>query len=68
MAADILQAVAARARALFGLSLAAFLLSSCEGLGGISPIFPTPVSPNGEGIYNLYVGISIPAIIIFVGV
>jgi cytochrome c oxidase subunit II len=60
--------VAARARALFGLSGAAFLLSSCEGLGGISPIFPTPVSPNGEGIYSLYVGISIPAIIIFVGV
>jgi cytochrome c oxidase subunit 2 len=67
-AVDILQAVAARARALFGLSAAAFLLSSCDGLGGISPIFPTPVSPNGEGIYALYVGISIPAIIIFIGV
>jgi cytochrome c oxidase subunit II len=67
-AADILQAVAARARALFGLSAAAFLLSSCDGLGGISPIFPTPVSPNGQGIYNLYVGISIPAIVIFIGV
>jgi cytochrome c oxidase subunit 2 len=60
--------VAARARALFGLSAAAFLLSSCDGLGGISPIFPTPVSPNGQGIYNLYVGISIPAIVIFIGV
>jgi cytochrome c oxidase subunit 2 len=68
LAADILQAVAARARALFGLSAAAFLLSSCDGLGGISPIFPTPVSPNGQGIYNLYVGISIPAIVIFIGV
>ena len=60
--------MAARARALFGLSAAAFLLSSCDGLGGISPIFPTPVSPNGQGIYNLYVGISIPAIVIFIGV
>src|SRR2546428_2294734 len=46
----------------------AFLLGSCEGLGGISPIFPTPVSPNGQGIYNTYIGISIPAIIIFIGV
>jgi cytochrome c oxidase subunit 2 len=60
--------VAARARALFGVSAAAFLLSSCGGLGGISPIFPSPVSPNGQGIYDLYVGISIPAIIIFIGV
>jgi cytochrome c oxidase subunit 2 len=68
LAADILQAVAARARALFGLSAAAFLLSSCDGLGGLSPIFPTPVSPNGAGIYDLYVGISIPAIVIFIGV
>jgi len=53
---------------LLGLVAAAFLLSSCEGLGGISPIFPTPVSPNGQGIYNTYIGISIPAIIIFIGV
>jgi cytochrome c oxidase subunit 2 len=60
--------VAARARALIGLSAAAFLLSSCDGLGGLSPIFPTPVSPNGQGIYNTYIGISIPAIIIFIGV
>ena len=50
------------------LSPAAFLLSSCEGLGGISPIFPTPVSPNGQDIYNTYIWISIPAIIIFIGV
>jgi cytochrome c oxidase subunit II len=47
---------------------AAFLLSSCEAPGGISPIFPTPVSPNGQDIYNTYIGISIPAIIIFIGV
>ena len=68
---DILQAVAGRARAtLIALSLvaAAFLLSSCEGLGGLSPIFPQPVSPNGQDIYDTYLGISIPAIIIFVGV
>src|ERR1700694_5325894 len=51
-----------------GLVAAAFLLSSCEGLGGLSPIFPTPVSPNGQDIYDTYIGISIPAIIIFVGV
>ena len=51
-----------------GLAVAAFLLSSCEAPGGISPIFPTPVSPNGQDIYNTYIGISIPAIIIFIGV
>ena len=58
-------------RALFvrALALAAgtVMLSSCE-LGGIHPIFPTPVSPNGQDIYNLYLGISVPAIIIFLGV
>jgi cytochrome c oxidase subunit 2 len=47
---------------------AAVLLSSCEAPGGISPIFPTPVSPNGQDIYNTYIGISIPAIIVFLGV
>ena len=63
--------MAARARATFttlGLGAAAFALSSCGGLGGISPIFPTPVSPNGQDIYNTYIGISIPAIIVFIGV
>jgi len=62
--------VAGRARATFGtvaLVAAGFLLSSCDG-GGLSPIFPTPVSPNGQDIYDTYIGISIPAIIIFVGV
>ncbi len=53
---------------ILGLVVAAFLLSSCEGLGGVSPIFPTPVSPNGQDIYTLYEVISIPAIIVFVGV
>jgi cytochrome c oxidase subunit 2 len=59
------------ARALLGLLGAAVLaiaLSSCGELGGISPIFPNPVSPNGKGIYDTYIGISIPAIIIFLGV
>ena len=50
-----------------GLVTAAILLSSCD-LGGLSPIFPTPVSPNGQHIYDTYIGISIPAIIIFVAV
>ena len=50
-----------------GLVVGAIALSSC-GIGGLSPIFPTPVSPNGQDIYNTYIGISIPAIIIFVGV
>ena len=53
---------------ILGLIAAAFLLNSCEGLGGISPIFPTPVSPNGQDIYDTYIGISIPAIIVFIGV
>lgn len=64
-------AVIRRGRApltVLGLAAAAFLLSSCEGLGGLSPIFPTPVSPNGQGIYNLYEIISVPAIIVFIGV
>jgi cytochrome c oxidase subunit 2 len=63
--------VAARARAILstlGLGSAALALSSCGGLGGISPIFPTPVSPNGQDIYNTYLLISIPAIVIFLGV
>ena len=63
--------MAARARATFttiGLGAAALALSSCDGLGGISPIFPTPVSPNGQDIYNTYLLISIPAIVIFLGV
>ncbi len=59
-----------RARALItihGLVAVALLSSSCD-VGGIRPIFPNPVSPNGQDIYNTYVGISIPAIIIFLGV
>ncbi|HKV86858.1 MAG TPA: cytochrome c oxidase subunit II [Candidatus Dormibacteraeota bacterium] len=45
-----------------------FLLNSCGGVGGISPIFPNPVSPNGQDIYNTYIGISLLAIPIFLGV
>jgi cytochrome c oxidase subunit 2 len=62
--------VSRRLRALLaiaGLFAVAFLLSSCN-VGGLHPIFPDPVSPNGQHIYDTYIGISIPAIIIFLGV
>ena len=64
-------AVKRRGRApltVIGLLAAAFLLNSCEAPGGISPIFPTPVSPNGQDIFTTYEAISIPAIIVFIGV
>jgi cytochrome c oxidase subunit II len=48
-----------------GTVLGVVVLSSC-GVGGLSPIFPNPVSPNGQDIYDLYVVISAPAIIIFI--
>jgi cytochrome c oxidase subunit 2 len=35
---------------------------------GLSLIFPDPVSPNGKRIYDLYVLITYPALVIFVGV
>src|SRR5260370_1159818 len=50
-----------------GLATLPFPLGGC-GLGGLSPIFPTPVSPNGQGIYNTYIGITVPALVIFIGV
>ena len=50
-----------------GLGALAFILSSCD-LYGLSPIFPDPVSPNGKAIYDTYLYISIPALIVFVGV
>ena len=53
--------------AIAGLLAGAFLLSSCD-LGGLHPIFPVPVSPNGQDIYNTYIGISYPAIAVFLGV
>ena len=58
-----------RAGAIFtplGLVALALALSSC-GVGGLSPIFPTPVSPNGQGIYDTYIGISVVAIVVFLG-
>ncbi len=70
-AADILALVPTRVfRALItfgGLVALAVALSSCD-VGGLHPIFPNPVSPNGQGIYNTYLGISVPAIVIFLGV
>ncbi len=53
--------------ALAGTAALLFVLSACD-LGGVHPIFPDPVSPNGQGIYNTYIGISLLAIIVFVGV
>src|SRR4030088_2441667 len=35
---------------------------------GLSLIFPDPASPNGQRIYDLYVLITYPALVIFVGV
>ena len=48
------------------LALGLIFVSGCGLPGGLSPIFPTPVSPNGQGIYKLYELISIPAVAIFV--
>ena len=53
--------------ALAGIAALLFVLSACD-LGGVHPIFPDPVSPNGQGIYNTYIGISLLAILVFVGV
>jgi len=50
-----------------GLLVAAISFSGC-GIGGLSPICPEPVSPNGADIYQTYIGISVPALIIFIGV
>src|SRR5207302_5561208 len=52
---------------LLGLLVAAISLSGC-GIGGLSPIFPTPVSPNGQDIYDTYIGISVPGLRVFIGV
>src|SRR5947208_9622988 len=52
---------------ILGFAALAIALNSCD-VGGLSPIFPDPVSPNGQGIYNTYVGISVVAIIVFIGV
>ena len=39
-----------------------------QGGSGISPFLPQADSPNGRNLWNLYNWISIPAIVIFVGV
>src|SRR5262249_13078218 len=32
---------------------------------GLNPLLPNAVSPNGHNLYDLYIGISIPALVIF---
>src|SRR5438270_9882880 len=51
---------------LVGTAIAA--LGAVDVSANLRPIFPFPVSPNGLDLYNLYIWISIPAIIIFLGV
>lgn len=55
---------------ILGLLLGAMLtgLLAVGASANIRPIFPQPVSPNGQNLYNLYIWISIPAVIIFIGV
>jgi len=43
-------------------------LAGVSALANVRPIFPFPVSPNGLDLYNLYLWITIPAVIIFLGV
>ena len=50
-------------------AVTATLIASAPAFAnGLSLIFPDPVSPNGQHIYNLYLLITVPAIIVFVGV
>jgi cytochrome c oxidase subunit II len=48
------------------LVMIAFLPGPALAASGLDPLPPAGVSPNGRDIYNLYVGISIPALIVFV--
>jgi cytochrome c oxidase subunit 2 len=51
------------------ISVTALLMTSAPVFAnGLSLIFPDPVSPNGKNIYNLYLLITVPAIVIFAGV
>src|SRR5258708_6572198 len=51
------------------ISLTVVLMTSAPVLAnGLSLIFPDPVSPNGQRIYNLYLLITVPAVLIFIGV
>ena len=49
-------------------STALLIASAPAFANGLSLIFPDPASPNGQRIYDLYVLITYPAIIVFVGV
>ena len=69
-AADILRLVTRGVRlslAIAGIAALVLALSGCD-LGGVHPIFPDPVSPNGKNIYDTYVYISLVAIVVFIGV
>jgi cytochrome c oxidase subunit 2 len=51
------------------ISATALLFSASPAFAnGLSLIFPDPASPNAKNIYDLYVGITYPAVVIFVGV
>src|SRR6202011_2908021 len=51
------------------IAVTAVMIAASPALAnGLSLIFPDPVSPNGRDIYGLYVLITYPAIVIFVGV
>jgi len=52
---------------ILGLAALMVTFAACDS-GGLSPIFPQPVSPNGQDIYNTYAYISIVAILVFLGV
>ena len=49
-------------------STALLIASAPAFANGLSLIFPDPASPNGQRIYDLYVLITYPAIVVFVGV
>ncbi|HEY4024798.1 MAG TPA: cytochrome c oxidase subunit II [Candidatus Dormibacteraeota bacterium] len=47
------------------LVMIALLPGTALAASGLNPLPPAGVSPNGRNIYNLYLGISIPALIVF---
>ena len=47
---------------------ALFVVSTPALANGLSLIFPDPASPNGHNIYDLYVWITYPAAVVFIGV
>jgi cytochrome c oxidase subunit II len=51
------------------IAVTAVMIAASPALAnGLSLIFPDPVSPNGKRIYDLYVLITYPALVIFAGV